>query len=144
MGYNDEMKPATVVVITIMVVAAIIIGIFGIVWGYNTIRVWSAEQAGKAEYAQAEANRKIAILEAEAKHQAAKALAQAEIERAKGVAEANRIIGASLHDNEAYLRYLWVSALEGGGQMQVVYVPTEAGMPILEAGRLGTRQVERK
>lgn len=138
MSYGDRGPGPGTWAVVVMAIIVVITGlIFGCVWAYGTIRVWSSEQAGRAEYAQAEANRKIAILEAEAKQQAAKSLAAAEVERAKGVAEANKIIGASLHDNEAYLRYLWVSALEGSGQMQVVYVPTEAGMPILEAGRIG-------
>ena len=56
------------------------------------------------------------------------------MERAKGVAEANRIIGESLKGNESYLRYLWIQNLESGSN-SVVYVPTEAGLPILEAGK---------
>jgi hypothetical protein len=50
------------------------------------------------------------------------------------VAEANRIIGESLKGNESYLRYLWIQNLESGSN-SVVYVPTEAGLPILEAGK---------
>ena len=53
---------------------------------------------------------------------------------AKGTAEANRIIGDSLKNNEAYLRYLWIHNLEEG-KNEVIYIPTEAGMPILEAGK---------
>jgi hypothetical protein len=96
--------------------------------------VWSAQMEGEAEYAQAEQNRRIAILEAEAELEAAKALAAAEVERAKGVAEANAIIGQSLKDNEAYLRWQWIKNLESGSN-SVIYVPTEAGLPILEAGK---------
>jgi regulator of protease activity HflC (stomatin/prohibitin superfamily) len=96
--------------------------------------VWAAEMEGAAELAQAEQNRKITVLEAEAKLESAKALSAAEIERAKGVAEANRIIGESLKGNESYLRYLWIQNLESGSN-SVVYVPTEAGLPILEAGK---------
>lgn len=33
------------------------------------------------------------------------------------------------------LRYLWIQGLQEGATPQVVYVPTEAGLPILEAGR---------
>ena len=89
---------------------------------------------GEAEYAQAEQNRRITVLEAEAKLEAAKSLAAAEIERAKGVAQANEIIGKSLKDNEAYLRWQWIQNLENGNN-SVIYVPTEAGLPILEAGK---------
>jgi len=96
--------------------------------------VWAAEMEGAAQYAQAEQNRRITILEAEAKLESAKALAAAEVERAKGVAEANRIIGESLKGNEAYLRWQWIQNLESGGN-SVIYVPTEAGLPILEAGK---------
>jgi len=96
--------------------------------------VWSAQMQGEAEYAQAEQNRRITVLEAEAKLEAAKSLAAAEIERAKGVAQANEIIGKSLKDNEAYLRWQWIQNLESGSN-SVIYVPTEAGLPILEAGK---------
>jgi hypothetical protein len=50
------------------------------------------------------------------------------------VAQANQIIGDSLPGNEAYLRYLWIDKMEDA-KAQVIYVPTETGLPILEAGR---------
>lgn len=101
------------------------------------LKPWWASQTGKAELAQAEQNRQIAVLEATARKESAIQLAQAEIERAKGVAEANRIIGDSLHGNEDYLRYLYIQGIsEGDHDKQIIYVPTEAGLPILEAGRL--------
>lgn len=89
---------------------------------------------GKKALAQAEWDKKIQIADAMAKAEASKALAQVEIERAKGVAEANRIIGDSLKGNESYLRYLWIQGLQHGNNA-TIYVPTEAGLPILEAGR---------
>lgn len=98
------------------------------------ISVWSEGMHGKAELARAESNRQIAICEANAKKESAKALADAEIIRAEGVAKANKIIGDSLQNNESYLRYLWVQGLQTNN-MQVVYVPTEANLPLLEANR---------
>ena len=109
-------------------------GIGGCAYVLPRYKVWSAEMEGQAELAQAEGNRKIAVLEAQAKLDSAKALASAEIERAKGVAEANRIIGESLQGNEGYLRYLWIQNLESGSN-SVIYVPTEANLPILESGK---------
>ncbi len=106
-------------------------------WGCPRYDVYSREMTGKAELAQATSNRQIKVNEAQAAEEASKHLAQAEIERAKGVAEANRIIGDSLKGNEDYLRYLWIHNLaeaEGKGA-QVIYVPTEANLPILEATR---------
>jgi regulator of protease activity HflC (stomatin/prohibitin superfamily) len=99
--------------------------------------VWTSTLSGEAELKHAEWNRQIAVREAEAKKDAASLLAQAEIERAKGVAQANQIIGDSLKNNEQYLRYLWVDSLSHTNN-QIVYIPTEAGMPILEAGRSTT------
>ena len=77
------------------------------------------------------------MLDSEAKKQSAQSFADAEVIRAQGVAKANAIIGQSLKDNEAYLRYLWISKLsDAEGKGQVIYVPTEAGLPILEANRI--------
>lgn len=111
---------------------SLIAGCCYVVPQYN---VWNQQKLGEAELARAESNRQIAVLEAVAKKDSSKALADAEIMRAKGVAEANRIIGQSLQGNEGYLRYLWIQGLQTN-EMQVVYVPTEAGLPILEARRL--------
>lgn len=108
-----------------------------VMWGCPRFEVYSREMTGRAELAQATSNRQIKVNEAVAAEEASKHLAGAEIERAKGVAEANRIIGGSLKDNEDYLRYLWIHNLaeaEGKGA-QVIYVPTEANLPILEATR---------
>jgi hypothetical protein len=93
-------------------------------------------KAGEAELAQADQNKQIAIAQAKAKADSAKFEAEAEITRAGGVAQANKIIGDSLKDNEAYLRYLWINGLEQNKNQTVVYVPTEANLPILEAGRM--------
>ena len=63
----------------------------------------------------------------------AKKDAQIEVARAEGVAQSNRIIADSL--SEKYLRYQWIQGLQKN-DLQVVYVPTEAGLPLLEAGRM--------
>ena len=107
-----------------------------VLFGCPKYKVWQQGLVGQAELARAEQNRKIAVQEAEAKKDSAKALAEAEIIRARGVAEANRIIGESLHGNEGYLRYLWIQGLNDNPK-SVIYVPTEAGLPILEAGKRG-------
>jgi regulator of protease activity HflC (stomatin/prohibitin superfamily) len=86
--------------------------------------------------AHSQSAKEVSVSEAKAKMEAASLLAQAEVERAKGVAQANKIIGDSLRDNEAYLRYLFVNNLENT-KNQVIYIPTEANLPILEAARKG-------
>lgn len=119
---------------TLSVVAVIALLISMIFFGYPQYKVWQQRLAGQAELARAEQNRKIAIQEAEAKKESARALAEAEVIRAEGVAKANSIIGESLRGNESYLRYLWIQTLNDNPQ-NVIYVPTEAGLPILEAGK---------
>ena len=116
----------------------IIIGVLcGGLYGCPKYNVYSQKLAGEAELARAESNRKIAIAEAEAKKESAKQLAEAEVIRAEGVAKANTIIGDSLKNNEAYLRYLYITGLNETDDKgnKIIYVPTEAGLPILEAGR---------
>lgn len=103
-------------------------------FGCPHYNVWQQELEGKAELVRATQNRQIVVQEAEAKKEAAALLAEAEIARAHGVAEANEIIGESLKGNEAYLRYLWIQGLQDGSS-EVIYVPTEANLPILEATR---------
>lgn len=96
--------------------------------------VWRAELAGRAALAEAENARKVQIEEAKARLESARYYAEAEVERAKGVARANEIVAAGLGGPEGYLRYLWINKLGENGQ-DVIYIPTEGGMPILEAGR---------
>jgi regulator of protease activity HflC (stomatin/prohibitin superfamily) len=128
---------------TVIVFAVLLSG--AAMYGCPKYNVYSSEMAGKAELAQAEYNRQVKTLEAVQAQESSKHLAQAEIERAKGVAEANRIIGDSLKGNEDYLRYLWIhnlSEAEKNGA-QVIYVPTEANLPILEASRQPVKKVEK-
>lgn len=119
----------------VFVVLAVVLGCAGL-YGCPQYNVYINRLGGEAELQRAESNRKIAIEEANAKKEAAKALAEAEVIRAEGVAKANKIIGDSLKNNEGYLRYLYISNLaetETQGN-KVIYIPTEAGLPILEAG----------
>lgn len=44
------------------------------------------------------------------------------------------IIGDSLQNNDAYIHYLWIEALKESKD-QVIYIPTEAGVPITESAR---------
>lgn len=116
----------------LIIVIALLAGAMFIFPQWN---VWRADLAGKAALAEAVNARKVAIEEAEAQLEAAKFLAAAEVERAKGVAEANDIIADGLGGAEGYLRYLWINQLGKNGQ-DVIYIPTEAGIPLLEATRL--------
>lgn len=104
-----------------------------LLYGCPNYGVYEQRLAGEAELAKAEFSKRVQVTDAEGRLAAAVKLADVEIARARGVAEANRIIGDSLKGNDAYLRYLWIDKLDQKGQ--VIYVPTEAGLPILEAGK---------
>jgi hypothetical protein len=105
-------------------------------YGCPQYGVYSQRLQGEAELARADFNRQVAVREAQAKKDSAQLLADAEVLRATGVAKANAIIGESLKNNEAYLKYLWITDVAGNNRSpSVIYVPTEANLPILEAGR---------
>lgn len=94
--------------------------------------VWQQALVGKAALKRAEQDRQITIEEAAATKESASLLAQAEVIRAAGVKEANDIIAEGLGGPEGYLRYLWIQKMDTAN---VIYVPTEANLPILEAGK---------
>jgi regulator of protease activity HflC (stomatin/prohibitin superfamily) len=104
-------------------------------WGCPQYTVYEQRLLGESELAKANYSKQTKVQEAIATQESASHLADAEIERARGVAQANKIIGTSLKDNEAYLRWLYIEALKEKQGTEVIYVPTEAGLPILEAGK---------
>lgn len=132
-----------------MIAGCIVGGIFIILlggvcmYGCPKYDIYAQRMAGQAILAHAQSSREVAVAEAKAKMESAELLAQAEVARAKGVAQANTIIGESLKGNETYLRYLWIQNLETSKEAQVIYVPTEAGLPILEASRLNRKDGQR-
>ncbi len=138
---RGELFVGGVIVLAVLGTCALVVAL----WLWPKYRVYAEELAGEARLKEAEWSKQILIEEAKAQQQAsllqaqtrvtlAKAQGQAEVERAKATAEANRIIGESLKGNEAYLRYLWIEGLKDG-KGERIYIPTEAGLPILEAGR---------
>ena len=117
-------------IIFAIIVILLLLGL--VLWGLPKYKVYSRELNGKAQLKEAEWNRKIAIEEAEAIKESAKLKAEAEVIRAEGIARANEIIAGSI--TEEYIRYKFVEGLNDGST-EVIYVPTEANLPILEATR---------
>jgi regulator of protease activity HflC (stomatin/prohibitin superfamily) len=120
-------------------IVAAIIALVVAMYGYPQYRVYSQRLAGEAALAEAQSSRQVAILEARAKKESAIALAEAEVIRAEGAAKANAILQNSLGGPEGYLRYLQIQALESS-RASLIYVPTEAGLPVTESRRLGNRE----
>jgi len=128
-------KGQTLITAGAILMIAILLGLIvvGAMWGMPQYKVYSKELSGKAQLREAEWNRQIAIQEAEAEKASASLKAEAEIIRAGGIAEANKIIAGSI--TTEYIRYKFVEGLNDGNT-EVIYVATEAGLPILEATRM--------
>ncbi len=142
---TNEFEPVKVKWINVIVAIILLIIMYTVISMIvmPRYRIYKQDLQGQANLRQQEWEKKILIeqarsqneaatLEAEARIKQETAKATAEVIRAKGVAEANTIIADSLKGNESYLRYLWIDKLSDNPN--VIYVPTEAGLPILEAG----------
>lgn len=132
---NSETKMTILAVLTVGFL--LLGGVGGCMVGRPYYTKWTAQMEGEADLAKAESTKKIAVETAKAKRDAAEMEAEAEVTRANGVAKANKIIGDSLKENESYLRYLWIMSIDHESAKTIIYIPTEANLPILEAGRLG-------
>jgi len=133
---NNKMEDQTKNVITVAVKVSwfILVLMLLVLFGAPSYRVYNSRKTGQAILAHAQSSREVAVAEAKAKMESASLLSQADTIRAHGVARSNEIIGASLKNNPEYLHWLWIDGLEKN-QHAVIYVPTEANMPIMEAGR---------
>ncbi len=105
-------------------IAFVIVFLVALIW------TWKMASPRYTLY-QANIERQVQVADARAKAEAASLLAEAEIERSKGVAEANAIIADSL--TPEYITWLYVDQLDRTDN-QIIYIPTEGGLPILEAG----------
>lgn len=120
--------------ILILIIVIIVAAVMALAWALPQYGVYARELNGQAELKEAEWNKQILVEEAQANLDAEKLNRLAEVERAKGVAEAQAIIDKTL--TPAYLQYLWINGLHDGSS-EIIYVPTEVNLPILEATRLG-------
>ena len=110
-------------------VAAIVALLYGIVMAFLWI---SYSYLPSRRLARAEIEKRILVEQARAERDSAVFEAEGEVNRAKGVAEANEIVNSSL--TPEYLRYHYINTLSKNSQ-DVIYIPTEAGLPVLEAGK---------
>lgn len=113
-------------VVALALLLAMIAGGF---YGCKAIKVWSAEQDGKAQLAESEYSKQVQVQEAQSNLEAEKLNAQAEVERAKGAAEARNAEGLGMTP-EQYIQYLWVKKLSLA-DASVIYIPTDGGVPML-------------
>ena len=122
------MNSESVVKLTIISVISAVILILIVMAGYPFYKVWSQEMRGKAALAEATQSKMIQIEQA-----------RAELESAQLRAEAIKIIGQTAKEYPEYREQEFIGAfgeaLREGKINQIIYVPTEANLPILEAGK---------
>lgn len=120
--------------------SALVIGLIamGLLWS-PLVGPWSQERRGMADLREAQQNRQILIEQAEAQRQVAVLKAQGEKDAAELQAEAIGIVGKAAKDFPEYRQQEFIGAfadaMKAGTVGQIIYVPTEANIPILEAGR---------
>lgn len=90
-----------------------------------------ATSQGKRILLKAESSKKAKIETAKADLEASKLEAETRLIEAEAKAKAINAVSKALKDNPDYLRYLAIQGMSKGGNR--IYIPTEAGIPILEA-----------
>lgn len=97
--------------------------------GYRYYAIWSQEMQGRAILAQAAQTKQVLIEQARAEKEAA-------LERA----EAIRIVGEAAQKYPEYRHQEFIGAfaqaLQDGKINQIIYVPTEGNIPIIEPARM--------
>ena len=113
--------------LVLLAVVAIAVSV-GLMFGLPRYSVWQQEMAGKARLAEATQSRQILIEQA-----------RAEKEAAVLQAEAIKIMGEAAQKYPEYRKQEFIGAfgeaLKAGTISQIIYVPTEANIPLLEAGK---------
>jgi regulator of protease activity HflC (stomatin/prohibitin superfamily) len=99
-----------------------------ILFGVPIYRVWAANYNGRAVLVKAEQTRQVLVTQA-----------NAEMEAAKARAQAIAIVGKAAQQYPEYRQQEFMAAfgeaLREGNVSQIIYVPTEANIPVLEAGK---------
>lgn len=122
--------------ITLGIIALLALLVLGF-WGCPQYNVYEQRKEGEAQLAHATFSREVAVAEAKAKMEGATLLAQADTIRAHGIARSNQIIGQSLTPN--YLHWFWIDNIDKSNN--VIYVPTEANLPVMEASRFMNKNI---
>lgn len=113
----------------------LIVGFIGFLfWFFPAWNVYLSRKSGEADLAQAQYEQQIQIAEAQGRFNAAELNKKAAIVEAEAVAEQINRIGEGLSHHDLYLKWQWIRMMEDR-EGETIYVPTEASLPILEAGK---------
>lgn len=112
-----------------VIAGAVGVSVFiGVILGYQEFKVYSSAQSGIARLKESESSKQILVQQA-----------LAEKEAASLKADAIRIMGQAAKEFPEYRNQEFIAAfgdaLKDGKISQIIYVPTEANIPILEAGK---------
>lgn len=121
---NDDGKLFAKLAVGVVAFAAALIALVMFAWPIYS--VWASEMAGKARLAAAEHDKRIMVEQA-----------KAEVESAKLRAEAIALVGKAAKDFPEYRHQEFIAAfgeaMQNGEIQKIIYVPTEANIPIVEA-----------
>lgn len=123
-------------IIPVFVVAVVILWAL---WGYPVWKVWASGKSGEADLQQAHREQQVQVAKAQGRLDAARLNKEAAIVEAEAVSAQIEKIGAQLTQHDLYLKWQWIKMMEERPDSSVIYVPTEANMPILEAGKRGQK-----
>lgn len=132
-NFYQQNKKEPMISIKGIVISVVILFVLIVIclMGCPSYNVYRQKMDGEAVLAHAQSSREVAVAEAKAKMESAILLAQADTIRAHGIARSNQIIGQSL--SAAYLHWFWIDNIDKSSN--VIYVPTEANLPVMEATR---------
>ncbi|HHP6693749.1 TPA: hypothetical protein ACSE6T_000984 [Acinetobacter baumannii] len=126
MKTNQKGQADAVLIGLIFVFVLVVICLLMFAWPHY--KVWKQGMNGQALLAEAEQSKMIQVQ-----------TARAELESAKLRAEAIKTIGQAAKDYPEYRKQEFIGAfgdaLRDGKIQQIIYVPTEANVPVLEAGK---------
>lgn len=119
---SDGARIVMVFLVILLIVAAIV-GLFAVVPRY---KVWQQGLAGEATLRRAEQERQVLVEQA-----------KAEVDAAKLRAEAIQIVGQAAKDFPEYRVQEFIAAfgeaLQDGHVQKIIFVPTEANIPIVQS-----------
>ena len=126
MNYSRQLNISPFVILSALI--CFIILIILILFGWPHYKVWKQGMDGQAALAEAEQSKMIQVQ-----------VAKAELESAKLRAQAIQLVGQAAKDYPEYRKQEFIGAfgeaLRDGRIQQIIYVPTEANIPIVEAGK---------
>lgn len=132
---KGESEALVIGALAVLIVGALIV----ILWVWPHYTLWSTKMAGEARTVQAEHEGAARLAQAESEKKIQIEGAKAEVESAKLRAEAIQIVGKASQEYPEYRTQEFIGAfaeaLKEGNISQIIYVPTEANIPIIEAGR---------